>query len=51
LLLVRQRNSLLRNKATADTFNVLIELLCIDVALNVSADVSWRKLLTGSLNA
>ena len=48
LLLVRQRNPLLRHKATPDSFKSA-KIFTIDVTLDVTLNVPWRWLLAGSL--
>jgi hypothetical protein len=50
VLLIRQRDTLLWYKSTRYSFDVLIELFCIDVALHVASDVAGRELLAGPLN-
>ena len=48
LLLVGQRYPLLGHKAAANSFKSS-KILTINVTLDVSLDVPWRGLLTGSL--
>lgn len=48
LLLIRQRNALLGDQATANTLS-RGDVFEVDVTLHITSNVPWRWLVTGTL--